>query len=228
MKKFLNRSYALLVLATLSTSILAGPLTTVGNDTCWYKEGEFRTKIASFNDKINLNTSRDDILAPVVKLFHKKGFKAESIDAIHTYGLCGPRLAIAFRVTYDGVDYCLRANANPEGEVDFADIKGELPLAASRKGACEAINPTKLIISIKSDLVVDLQKLLSSRGYEVRKAQLLSGTVYVLDFNIVKDEIKKIKELVESSGLARSVSYSTGQYHIADEFELLSLSYFRK
>ncbi|RZF20867.1 MULTISPECIES: hypothetical protein [Halobacteriovorax] len=229
MKKILDSSRVFLfIMIVTSSSLLAGPLTSVGNDTCWYKEGDYRTKIASFNDQISLNTSRDDILAPVVKFFHKKGFKADQIDAIHTYGICGPRLAIAFRVTYDAVEYCLRANASKDGELVFDKGEDMLPLAASRKGACEGINPHRLIISIKSDLVVDLQKYLNAKGHIVKKAQHLSGSVYVLDFSVERDEIKKIKTSVESSGLARSVSFSSGQYHIADEFELLSLSYFRK
>lgn len=229
MKKFSNLFKALFLFLNLLPLITyGGQLTSINNDTCWYKEEEFRTKIASFNDLVSIKTNRDDILAPVVKHLHQRGFDAKRIDAIHTYGLCGPQLQFAFRVNYDSVSYCLRASVGKEGNLLIDDDDKNVSLAANRKGACEGVNPNKLIVSISSDRVIDLQKHLKKNGYKVKEAKHLTGHIYVLNFAVSRDEIIRIKESIESTGLVNSVSFSSGQYHIADEFELLSLSYFRQ
>ncbi|MFG1498630.1 hypothetical protein ABMA70_00385 [Halobacteriovorax sp. XZX-3] len=208
----------------LSKFIYAGALTSVNNDTCWYKEDEGRTKIASFNDQVSINTNRDEILGHVVKYLHEQKFAADKIDMIHSFGLCGPRLSLAFRISYDKVDYCLRANVNKNTELTFSGVG----LAQDSKGACQSIASDKLIVSIDQKNIVDLQKLLGEQGMSPKKVDKLSSKVYVLYFNVERDEIKDVRKSIVTSNLVNSAEYSTGQYHIADEFELLSISYFRK
>lgn len=220
----MNKIIISLLSLLLGKFIYAGPLISVNNDTCWYKEDQGRTKIASFNDQVSLNTNRDEVLGQVVQYLHEQKFEAEKIDMIHSYGLCGPRLSMAFRISYEKVDYCLRANIEKDHGLKFSGIG----LAQDSKGACQSIASDKLIVSVDQANIVDLQKFLSEQGHRAKKVDKLSSKVYVLYFDAQRDEIKDIRKSVIDSGIANSAEFSTGQYHIADEFELLSISYFRK
>lgn len=207
----------------ISYTSYAGALTSINNDTCWYKEDNSRVKIASFNDKLNMNTNKDLVLGDFVKYLHGAKFEASKIDSIHTYGLCGPRLAFAFKVSYEKIDYCVHAT------VENSAFKfGNISLSSGRSGACEQISPSKLIVSIDEKSNAALGQYLTEQGRRVKGISKISNSAFVYEFSVARDEIKDIKKEVESFELTRSVDFSSGQYHIADEFELLSLSYFRK
>ncbi len=214
----------LLFIALTQSFAFGGPLTSIGNDTCWYREGEMKTKITSFNDNVALNTTKDEVLGELVQYLNKSKYTPERIDAIHTYGLCGPRLAFAFRINYDKIDYCVRAQMTADKKFSFSEVG----LSNGLGGACELINSSKLIVIAKQTDMAQLKDYLKSRGRNLAKLETISQTTFIFEFKTIGDEIKEIKKEIEESKLARSVDFSTGQYHIADEFELLSLSYFRK
>lgn len=153
---------------------------------CWYEEGEF-LKIASFNDRESLLSTRDEIESQVEDLFGaQKRKKAKTSDLSLHCGGYGSSLVVKTEVNERPACLWLKLN---KGKLEVRSLGG---LETTKSGLCDGYKWGELIVGLKS---LDQKSQLESGALRqmIKSITVVSGTTLKV---LLKDEFHGKEEMV--------------------------------
>ncbi len=148
---------------------------TLSEGACWYEQGE-NLKIASFNDRESILTSRDEIEFQVDSLLNGKRNKAITTDLTLHCGGYGSSLVIKSEI--DTKPICLWVKFN-KGKLEIRSLGG---LENSKSELCDGYKWGELIVGVKTP---DQKALLESEHFHgmIKSVSVVSGTTLKVILN---------------------------------------------
>lgn len=148
---------------------------TLSEGACWYEQGE-TLKIASFNDRESILTSRDEIEFQVDSLLKGKRNKGITSDLTLHCGGYGSSLIIKSEI--DNKPICLWTKFN-KGKLEIRSFGG---LENTKSELCDGYKWGELIVGVKT---IDHKTLLESEQFfaMVKSVSVISGTTLKVTLN---------------------------------------------
>lgn len=145
---------------------------------CWYEQGD-SLRIASFNDKESILTTRDEIEYQVEELLYgKKRDKALTSDLTLHCGGYGSSLVV--KSEFNNRPVCLWLKLN-KGKLQIRSMGG---LEQTKNELCDGYKWGELVVGLKS---IDQKQLLESEQFHsmIKSVSVISGTTMKV---VLKDE----------------------------------------
>ena len=145
---------------------------------CWYEQGD-SLRIASFNDKESILTTRDEIEYQVEELLYgKKRDKALTNDLTLHCGGYGSSLVV--KSEFNNRPICLWLKLN-KGKLQIRSMGG---LEQTKNELCDGYKWGELVVGLKS---IDQKQLLESEQFHsmIKSVSVISGTTMKV---VLKDE----------------------------------------
>ena len=149
MKKVLLSPF--IIALTLAFSVQAEDLMlqSLGQGACWVEEGPESLKIASFNDRESMLTSREDIQWQVEELVESKKTKAKSLFNDLNLHCGGYGSSLVVKAEVNNLPVCLWLKMN-KGNFEIRSLGG-LELSKNTNNLCDGYKWEELIVGVKSE-----------------------------------------------------------------------------